>query len=177
MPEYESAYDAYPREVRLKRYNVTIYELVPRVAPVDGFELDVGSGDKLLLRRFHGQEGLGSTETTFRWSRDVSFISVLGVSRNRRVVTVWMSNGGRPSSAGPATVEIALNGRALGTVTVGGAFEPHRLEVPSGLAAELETSEAPGRLRLLTSTWSPADVLGGDDTRALGVMVDRVALE
>ena len=177
VPEYESAYDAYPREVRLKRYDVTIYELVPRVAPVDGFDLDVGSDDELLLRRFHGREGIGSTETTFRWSRDVSFISVLGVSRSRRGVTVWMSNGGRPSAAGPATVEISLNGRELGTVTVGDEIEPFRFEVPQDLAAELETAEAPGRLQLLASTWSPADVLESSDTRALGVMVDRVALE
>ena len=177
VPEYESAYDAYPRDVRLKQYNVTFYELIPRVTPVDSFDLDVGSRDELLLRRFYGREGFGSSETTFRWSRDASFISVLGVSRNRRVVTIWMSNGGRPGSAGPATVEISLNGQELGTVTVGGEFEPYRFEVPQDLAAELETSEAPGRLQLLTNTWSPADVLGGNDTRTLGVMVDRVAIE
>jgi hypothetical protein len=177
VPEYESAYDAYPREVRLKRYNVTFYELIPRVTPVDSFDLDVGSRDELLLRRFHGREELGSTETTFRWSRDVSFISVLGISRNRRVLTVWMSNGGRPSSAGPATVEISLNGLELGTVTVGGEFEPYRFEVPQGLAAELENSEAPGRLRLGSSTWKPGDVLAVDDPRDLGVMVDRVTVD
>ena len=177
VPEYESAYDAYPREVRLKRYNVTIYELVPRLTPVDGFDLDVGNGDELLLRRFHEQEVLGSTETTFRWSRDVSFVSLLGVSSERRIVTLWLSNGGRPSSAGPATVEISLKDQELGTVTVSGQFEPYRFEVPPGLTAELETSEAPGRLRLLTSTWNPGEVLEVDDPRDLGVMVDRVTVD
>ena len=177
VPEYESAYDAYPREVRLKRYNVTIYELVPRLTPVDGFDLDVGSGDELLLRRFHEQEALGSTDTTFRWSRDVSFVSLLGVSSAHRIVTLWLSNGDRPNTAGLATVEVSLNDRELGTVTVNARFEPYRFEVPPGLAAELETSEAPGRLKLVSSTWKPQEVLPVDDSRDLGVMVDRVTVD
>ena len=107
----------------------------------------------------------------------MSFVSLLSVSSERRIVTLWLSNGGRPSSAGPATVEISLKDQELGTVTVSGQFEPYRFEVPPGLTAELETSEAPGRLRLLTSTWNPGEVLEVDDPRDLGVMVDRVTVD
>ena len=152
VPEYESAYDAYPREVRFKRYDLALYHLIPRLRPIDGFSLNVGVGDELWLRRFLDQELLGGSETTFRWSRDVSFINLPGVSRERRLVTLWLSNGGRPDSAEPATVEIALNNVTLGRVTVTDRFEPYHLEIPNDLATELETAEAPGRLRMISTT-------------------------
>ena len=178
VPEYESAYDAYPTEVRLKRYDVALYELIPRLRPIDGLSLDVGViGDELWLRRFLDQEILGDSDVTFRWSRDVSFITLLGVSRDRRLVTLWLSSGGRPDGAGAATVEVALNNLHLGTVTVTDRFDPHRFEIPVDLATELETDEAPGRLRMISTTWKPGEVLGVDDPRELGVMLDRVTLE
>jgi hypothetical protein len=34
----------------------------------------------------------------------------------------------------------------------------------------------PVELRLLTTTWNPREVLGGNDDRELGVMLDRVAV-
>ncbi len=177
VPEYESAWDAYPQEVRLKRYDVAVYELVPRVAGLDAVDVDVGFEDELLLRRFHDQEVLGGTQTTFRWSGDRSFVSLLGFSSHHRAVTLWLNDGGRPDSAGPATVEIALNNRVLGTVTATDLFEAHRVEVPPDLAAQVAASGTPGLLQLLSSTWNPGDELGVDDPRELGVMVDRVTVE
>ena len=92
-------------------------------------------------------------------------------------MTLWLSNGGRPDGAGAATVEVALNDLHLGTVTVTDRFDPHRFEIPVDLATELETDEAPGRLRMISTTWKPGEVLGVDDPRELGVMLERVTLE
>ena len=177
VPEYESAHDAYPTEVRFKRYDVALYRLIPRLKPIDQFALDVGINDELWLRRFHDQEVLGGTDVAFRWSRDVSFVTLLGVSRDRRVVTLWLSNGGRPDSAGAATVEVALDDLALGRVTLTDRFEPYQFEIPVDLAAAMEIGEDPGRLRLISNTWKPGAALGVDDPRELGVMLDRVTLE
>ena len=177
VPEYESAYHAYPREARLKRYDVAIYELVPRLTELADFSLDVGSGDELLLRRFHDQETLGGTGTTFRWSRDRSLVSLLGISPDRSVLTLRLNNGGRPASAGLAIVEVLLNRRTLGTVTVADQFEPYRFDIPPELAGEIADSGTPALLELLTSTWNPGAVLGVDDPRELGVMVDRITVE
>ncbi len=147
------------------------------IKSLDEFALDVGVSDELWLRRFHDQEVLGGTDVTFRWSRDVSFVTLLGVSRDRRAVTLWLSNGGRPDSAGAAMVEVALDDLQLGRVTLTDRFEPYRFEIPDDLATELETGEDPGRLRMVSTTWKPGEILGVDDPRELGVMLDRVTLE
>ena len=176
VPEYESAYNAYPSEIRFKRYDVSIFEIFPRVMPIDSFDLDVGVEDELLLSRFHDQEVLGGTNTTFRWSRDTSYVSILGISQKHHIVTLWLQNGGRPDNVGHATVEISLNRRHLGTVTVNEQFKPYRFDVPFDLAAELEVAEQPGLLQLTSHTWKPGEVLRVDDPRELGVMVDRITV-
>lgn len=177
IPEYESAYHAYPRDVRYKRYEVSLYELMPRLTPPDGFDLDVGGEDELLTRRFFPKERIGGVGTSFRWSRDMSEVSVLGISPERRTLTLWMSNGGRPENADPASVTVTLDDLHLGTVTIGGRFEPHQFDVPDDLAAEFSTREEPGVLRLRSDTWNPSELLGADDRRDLGVMVDRITVE
>jgi hypothetical protein len=85
-----------------------------------------------------------------------------------------MSNGGRPSTAGPATVEIALDEDVLGSVTVTRQVVEYTVDLPPVLAARAAASDDPSRLRLRVSPWVPAEALGGSDTRQLGVMVTRV---
>ena len=177
VPEYESAHNAYPREVRYKRFDVLLNELQPRLTPLDGLDLDVGGEDALFLSRFFPQEQLGGTSTSFRWSRDLSIVSALGVSPEHRTLTVWMSNGGRPEQAGPARVTVTLDDRPLGEVTVNGSFEPYRFEVPLDLATEIASSQSPGALRLRSEIWIPAEILGGGDVRRLGVMIDRITID
>jgi hypothetical protein len=54
--EYESAYSAYPTEARQKAFEFGIYELLPRLGPRMGFDLDVGAGDDLYVRQFYAKE-------------------------------------------------------------------------------------------------------------------------
>ena len=178
VPEYESAFRAYPREVRFKEFAFGVYDLLPRLHAPDGFDLDVGGAeDDLFLRGFHDKERLGGGDTSFRWTSDVSFIYMLGTSERSRTLTLWLHNGGRPDHLPAATATISVNDRDLGTITVTSGFEPYRLDIPPDLAAELAASEEAGQLRIACITWNPASTVGGPDTRDLGVMVDRITID
>jgi hypothetical protein len=175
IPEYQSSLYTYPREIRHKEFDLGIYELLSRPTPPDGFELDVGINDDLFVRRFHAKEA-GPSGVTFRWTSNVSYVSVLGTRPDQQILTLSMAAGGRPAAAGPAEVKVSLNDRPLGTVTVRGAFAPYRFAIPPDLAAAIAESDDAARLQLVTSVWKPAAVLGGNDSRELGVMVDRIEI-
>src|SRR5262249_36782295 len=65
VPEYESAWNAYPRGPDRKDFEYSVYEFgPPRAAPAET-TLDVGVNDDLNVIRFHAKE---TTEgRTFRW--------------------------------------------------------------------------------------------------------------
>ena len=175
VPEYESAWNAYPRRVRFKEFDFGLSELLPGPAEATGFDLDVGAADDLYVRHFHAKEH-PPNGAAFRWTREVSYVSIVGTRSGQQRLTLWLGNGGRPPAAGAATVEVFLNDQALGEVTVGGGMGPYRFAIPADLATAIAASDEAAQLRLVTRTWNPARVLGGGDTRELGVMVDRVEI-
>ena len=68
VPEWESAWNRYPRGVRAKEFDFGIYRLVAGTRrPRAGSPLDVGRLDDLHVVRFHAKQSQG--ETTYRWSR------------------------------------------------------------------------------------------------------------
>jgi len=176
VPEYESALNAYPRGVRHKDFDYTLYEF-RAASPEDAgrpFDLDVGFQDDLHVLRFHAKE---PTEgRTMRWSRDVSYISVPSVAPTTHEVTLWLADGGRPPAVPRADVTVFLANEPLGTVRVDSTFRPYSLPVPAALAARLAAAGEPVQLKLTTTVWNPEQVLGTPDNRDLGVMVDRVAV-
>ena len=176
VPQYEVAYLAYPESVGAKAFNFGIYELRPQSSARAGLDLDVGAMDDLYVHRFHAKE-THANGTTFRWSRNTSYVSLVGVTTTTRLLTIWMGDGGRPAAVGAARVTVTVDERELGTVTVTPGTQPYRFELPPELAAALATREDPGRLRLATRTWNPAEVLGVPDPRDIGVMIDRISLE
>jgi hypothetical protein len=173
VPEYESAWNAYPRSVRPKKFDYGLYELEDEQAPaVVGFELDVGVRDDLHVVRFHAKEE--AEGHTIRWSQRQSFVSIPALPPGSRELVLVMSAGGRPASAGPADVEVYLNERMLGTIRVLDGFRPYPLPIPPEAAQGAANSDEPARLRLVTRVWNPHEVLGSGDDRELGVMVDGV---
>jgi hypothetical protein len=84
-----------------------------------------------------------------------------------------MGDGGRPPAAGPARVSVYLEEQQIGSVTVTTGIHPYEFAIPPELAAKAAAAD-PARLRLVSSLWSPHEVLGTGDDRQLGVMVDRV---
>ena len=174
IPEYASPMNEYPRGVRHKEFDLSVYELSFSPAPSSGFDLDVGKADDLFVRRFFAKEA-NAHGVTFRWTSNVSFMSVLGTRPEQQELTITMSAGSRPAAAGPAEVQVMLNDRLLGSVTVHEPFEPYRFSIPPDTAAALAESDNGGQLRLVTRTWRPS-VYGSGDSRELGVMIDRVAI-
>jgi len=175
IPEYESSRNAYPREVRQKKFNLNTYRLLPgeRAAPVT--DIDVGGFDDLwVLRMFARQEQDG---VTYRWVRNLSYVSLLGVTPTARAIVLRAGDGGRPARAGEAQVQVYLNDHSLGTVSVRGGFAEYRLPIPPEVAADAAGRAGASIVRLVCTTWSPKTILGGSDDRALGVMLDRIRVE
>ena len=173
IPEFESAFNAYPRVVRQKEFDFGLYELLPPAAGSgSSFDLDVGIRDDLHVVRFHAKEA--SDGRTMRWSQRQSFVTVTPLPQALREVELVLSSGGRPEAAAPAEVTISLNDHALGTVRVSGGFRAYTLPIPPDAAAAALASQDTSRLRLVSSVWNPHKVIGSGDDRELGVMVDRV---
>ena len=176
IPEYDAPADAYPRFVRRKEFDYSVYELTrPEDAAPQPFDLDVGLNDDLHVVRFHAKE---QTEGhSFRWSRTRSIVSVTGVRADSRAIVLSMSDGGRPAAAPPADVTATLDGERLGTVRVDTGFKPYVLPIPPALAERLGGLDRTIELTITTSAWRPDAVLGTSDDRELGVMVDRVTVK
>ena len=175
VPEYESAFRAYPREVRQKAFEFGLYELLPRLHSEP--EIDIGADDELYARQFYAQETVTGREVTFRWSQGDSSVLLPAVDDQTRAVTLWLNVGGRPPNAAAARVDVYVNQHLLGTAVPTNSFEPFTFELPPGVVTEIEASEEAPVLRLDTPTWNPQATLGSNDTRDLGVMVDRITLE
>jgi hypothetical protein len=97
-----------------------------------------------------------------------------GMSPDARELTIWMSNGGRPRNAPPATVEVSLDNQLLGNATPVDPLRPYSFALPADLVQRIAAADDPARLSLRVPTWNPGDLLHVDDTRDLGVIVTRV---
>jgi hypothetical protein len=186
VPEYETSRYTHPRAVRQKEFDYSLYQFVPAPAGAPGVtDLDVGTQDDLHVLRFHAKEATNGR--TFRWSRDTSYVSLIGVASGSREVTLWMDDGGRPAAVPAAQVTISLQlgfqagrppsiDRVLGTLAVSGGFKPYSVPIPPALAEMAAADTEPVRFKLATTVWVPRQVLGTPDDRDLGVMVDRVVV-
>ncbi len=173
VPEYESARNAYPRAVMFKDFEYTLYAFGPPAAATTDVSLDLGVNDDLNVIRFHAKE---ETEgRTFRWSGRQSAIILSRLPAGARTLSLWISDGGRPAAAPAADVSVDLGGRPLGLVHVAGGFKEYDVDIPPDIAAAAANGE-PVRIGLRTPTWNPLTILGRDDNRNLGVMIDRVTV-
>jgi hypothetical protein len=177
IPEYDAPADAYPRFVRQKEFDYSLYELTApdAAAAAQPFDLDIGVNDDLHVVRFYAKEQ--SEGRSFRWSRARSFVSITHLTPASRQIVLSMSDGGRPPAVPRADVTISIDGQELGTVRVGTGFKAYAVPIPPALAAQLSASGRTIELTLTTSVWKPEAVLGTADDRELGVMVDRVTVE
>jgi len=172
VPEYDSPWNAYPQGVRRKDFEYSVYELALGTAGANGFSLDVGFQDDLNVVRFHAKET--SDGRTVRWTGPQSFVAITGLTGRERTLSLVMHDGGRPAGAMPARVTVYFNDALVGTVDVTSGFRTYDLPLPPDAVARAATMSAPAQLRLVSTTWNPRALLGGNDDRDLGVMVDRV---
>lgn len=182
VPEWASSpWQELPANVRRKEFDFSIYALSSGATPAftattttaGTVTLDVGVNDDLNVVRFHAKETHGNG-TTFRWSRDVSYISLMNIPATARTLHLVMDDGRRPAQAPRAEIQVALDDHVLGKATVGPDFHDYTFAIPPDVAAEAAARTVPARLTLRTTIWRPKAVIGVPDDRDLGVMVDRV---
>ena len=174
VPEYESLRNAYPTRVRYKEFDFGIYRFVPPLPVSDGLTLDIGEQDDLQVVRFHAKER--DHRGTYRWTRALSYLSLVGVPADAAALVLWMDNGGRPAKVPPAEVEAFVGDVSLGRVVVGAGMQAYTWAIPADVARAAAASPDAVTVRLRTVTWRPRAVLGAADDRELGVMVDRVEI-
>jgi hypothetical protein len=174
IPEYESLRNQYPTSVRFKEFDFGIYKFVPPPPAARALMLDIGDQDDLQVVRFHAKER--DQRGTYRWTRALSYLSLIGVPADASELVLWMDNGGRPAAAPPAQVEVFIGDVSLGRVVVGPGMQPYRLPIPSEVARAAAASPDAVTVRLRTVTWRPRAILRVADDRELGVMVDRVEI-
>ena len=186
VPEYDAPVNAapavesfrFPSGVRQKEFEFGLYRLrsVGRL-PSGPIDLTIGTRDDLQVVRFHSKEGRPGHGLVYRWTRDLSHVALLGIAEDARTITLWMSHGNRPAAAPPATVEVAIDDRPLGAVTVGPALTPYTFPLPAEMAQAAAASSDPVRLSLRVPTWNPAEMGLGADRRDLGVQLTRVQVQ
>ena len=102
--------------------------------------------------------------TPNRWSGPRATFFVEG---RARLVDIPLS--GTLPSGGLQQVEVQVDGRLANRIAVGSEWQRLRISLPPG------DSRAPRRVDLLISpTWVPAEVIGNDDRRVLGVKVGAI---
>jgi hypothetical protein len=176
VPEYESLRNAYPTHVRMKKFSLSLFQLTPGQAGSPVTDIDVGGQDDVWVLRIFAKQTDG--DVTYRWTRNISYVTMVNVPAGSRHLTLWMSTGGRPAAAGEARVRVLLGDRAIGDIAVRpGGFAPYALEVPDGAADAAAGPHGTLTLRLESTVWSPLKTLGVPDDRELGVMLDRVRIE
>lgn len=176
IPEWESASNRLPRGLTHKEFDFSVYEFVSGSAaapPAQPAALDIGVEDDLNVVRFHAKER-DAHGVTYRWTRDVSYISLLGLRPESQTLVLVLNDGHRPGKVPRALVQVTLDETVLGSVEVTPDFHTYTLPIPPTLAAAAAAGQAPARLKLSTNVWVPRQVLGTPDDRELGVMVDRV---
>jgi hypothetical protein len=174
IPEYESVRNDYPTRVRQKEFDFGIYRFVTPEAGTNPMAIDIGNQDDLQVVRFHAKER--DARGTYRWTRGLSYLSLIEVPSDARELVLWMDNGGRPANASPAEVEFSIGETTLGRVTVASGMAPYSVPIPPEIAAAAAASPDAVTVRLRTVTWRPKEILNVGDDRELGVMVDRVEI-
>lgn len=176
VPEYDSVVNGYPRGPRRKEFEYGVYRINPPVPrTVAPFDLDVGTEDNLHVQRFHAAESVDGR--SFRWTGPQSFVSVTSVPAASRELVLIAGDGGRPAAAPAALVTVFLADVRLGSAVVKGPFTSYSFAIPADVAERAAAANDPVVLRIVSTSWNPAEVLGANDNRQLGIMVDRITVK
>ena len=177
--EWERAYNRPPRGPEPRGLEFTISRVVQpeelQVPPLP--EVDIGGSDDFLVSGFFQKER-DADGRTYRWTGPCAEV-YLPAAGGGGTVSITASVGQRPASLPPFVVRASLSRAPLGTFTPGPDWSVYRFVLPAvaGAAPRLRLDvldPVTGRPR----TWRPANSLpGADDTRDLGVKVDRVVIE
>jgi hypothetical protein len=158
----------------MKPFDFTIYKLVQTGLDPPPQTLDIGGTDDLHLVDFHPKERLSGGDLTFRWTQDTSYL-LMSVPADSRELALRL-NGGRPRGAPLPRVTVYLEGEELSTAELTNEFRDYVFPIPAATASTLAQRKDGVQIRITSSTWIPRTIIGGPDTRALGVMIDRAEI-
>lgn len=169
--EWERSYDRPPRRPETRGLYFTVSRvLLPeelQLPPLD--EVDVGGSDDFQVSGFFDKERAkeADAERSYRWSGGCGSIYLPG-ARPGQTLQLVASIGHRPDQP---EVSVSLSGVALGR------FRPTHDWAEYALALPEPLPPGPPLLRLDVKPYRPIKVdPRSDDTRDLGVMIDRVRL-
>jgi hypothetical protein len=135
-------------------------------------ELDLGTkGDGAYISGFYDPEYVD--DVSYRWSSDRSFVRFRGFAARAPAMLQLRLNGSRPSDMDPPQVTVLFDGKDWCSFRVAEAFETYEIPVNGqtlGYSGDLD-------VEIRSDSFVPADSVGGNDLRQLGVMVDYIALE
>lgn len=140
------------------------------------WRVDIGSAhDRPFLEGgFHGREKDVGIDRYFRWTGPEAHVALYpGRRMHDRIIEITLL-GARPAEAPDPELRLALNGVPLiGAVaeTDASGFPVLRVEVPSNAWRAGRNT-----LTLTCTPWTPRDVLGAGDRRALGVALESIRL-
>jgi dolichyl-phosphate-mannose-protein mannosyltransferase len=171
--EWERGWDRPPEGPVPRAFRFTVARAVLpeelQVPPLD--EVDVGGSDDFQVSGFYEKEG------GYRWTGRCGSVYLPAARRGGAVEVTAAAGVQRPSTLPPALVAVSLGGAPLGEFTPGPRWTTAIFALPAALppgepVLRLDVLDAASRRAL---TWRPVNALSGsDDTRDLGVMVDRV---
>jgi hypothetical protein len=165
--EWERGYQWPPRRPETRALYFTISRvLLPEelnVPPLS--ELDVGGSDDFQVSGFFDKEG--GRDRSYRWTGSCGTLYLPG-AKPGATLTLSASVGRRPDAP---EVKVSLSGVPLGRFTPSHDWAEHELSLPDPLPP------GPPLLRLDVKAFRPKNVDERlEDTRDLGVMIDRVRI-
>ena len=163
--EWQRAYAEPPRrpETRALYFRISRLLLPEEVSVPALDDIDVGGSDDFQVSGFFDKEGGG--DRTYRWTGRCGSIYAPG-ARAGATLVLTTSVGRRPDAP---TVAVSLSGVSLGSFVPGHDWGEAELRLPDPLPT------GPPVLRFDVKAFRPKNVdARTDDTRDLGVMIDRV---
>ncbi len=136
----------------------------------------IGEDDQLAVPQGFYAPEMFRDRIPFRWTSAASTLRVVRTESMRQVIIRLIYTDPRPTDAPSAYLEVYWDGRPVDGGDVGPAEQaPFRIWEGTIRLAQQEPDIH--RLEIHADPWVPAQYLGSEDDRALGVMLHRVELD
>jgi hypothetical protein len=137
-------------------------------------DLDIGGDDELYIQNFNVKEK-ALDNTTFRWTKDASTIrlKVQGASKSYKIQIRMATVLGYNLTSGVGAINLLVGNQVVATgVPLGKDFAIYTFNVSKEIISGKDTVD----ITIQTKAWQPSVMLGTEDGRYLGVIVDWINL-
>jgi len=141
----------------------------PEIAESMLYTLNLGSNDLGNIKNFHATES--NTNTTFRWTKNVSYIKVPISAGDAPLLLQLRINGWRPINV-PPSVSLVVNGHLLSNFSVERTWKTYTFTIPK----EFLTAE-PLVIEIHSETFVPCLCMNSSDIREIGVMIEWIKVK